>query len=251
MAIDEALLRSFDPVVSSPVLRLYGWNPPTLSLGRFQKAAEVLDAERCRADRVAIVRRITGGGVIYHADELTYSLVCAPEQIPPATSIKDSFRVLTGFLLAFYRTLGFEAAYAADLLPEGTRLGERTPFCFAGKESFDILASGRKIGGNAQRRMKGVIFQHGSIPLLNRAATGLSYMRERSPKLAEDVVSLTDCGVTAERDILLNQLATAFADYFNCRLSQSELSDAEQNDVQQLLTIKYQHDQWNLEGAET
>jgi lipoate-protein ligase A len=96
-----------------------------------------------------------------------------------------------------------------------------------------------------------VIFQHGSIPLLNRAVTGLSYMRERSPELAEDVVSLTDCGIAVERDILLNQLATAFADYFNCRLLQSELSDAEQKDVQQLLTVKYQHDQWNLEGAET
>jgi lipoate-protein ligase A len=158
MAIDEALLHSFDPALSLPVLRLYGWNPPALSLGRFQKAAEVLDMERCRDDGVAIVRRMTGGGVIYHADELTYSLVCAPGQIPPASSIKDSFRVLTGFLLAFYRALGLDAAYAVDAAPEGTRLGERTAFCFAGKESFDILANGRKIGGNAQRRLKGVIF---------------------------------------------------------------------------------------------
>ena len=174
MAIDEALLRSFDPESSLPVLRLYGWNPPALSLGRFQNAAEVLDLERCRADGVAVVRRVTGGGVIYHADELTYSLVCAPYQIPPASSVKDSFRVLTGFLLAFYRTLGLDAAYAVDAVPEGTRLGERTAFCFAGRESFDILADGRKIGGNAQRRLKGVIFQHGSIPLQNRAVTGLN-----------------------------------------------------------------------------
>ena len=64
MAIDEALLCSFDPISSQPVLRLYGWNPPTLSLGRFQKAAEVLDLERCTAEGVAVVRRMTGGGVI-------------------------------------------------------------------------------------------------------------------------------------------------------------------------------------------
>ncbi|MDD2310841.1 MAG: lipoate--protein ligase family protein [Desulfuromonadaceae bacterium] len=180
MAIDEALLRSFDPATSLPILRLYGWNPPALSLGRFQKAAEVLDLARCRADGVAIVRRVTGGGVIYHADELTYSLVCSPEQIPATGSIKDSFRVLTGFLLAFYRGLGLEPAYAADVVPEGSRLGERTAFCFAGRESFDIIAGGRKIGGNAQRRLKGIIFQHGSIPLRNRAATGLSYMRDHN-----------------------------------------------------------------------
>lgn len=251
MAIDEALLRSFDPKSSLPSIRLYGWNPPALSLGRFQKAAEVLDMERCRAGRVAIVRRITGGGVIYHADELTYSLVCAPEQIPPAASIKDSFRVLTGFLLAFYRTLGLDAAYAADVVPEGTRLGERTPFCFAGKESFDILADGRKIGGNAQRRLKGVIFQHGSIPLLNRAAAGLSYMRNRAPELAEDVASLADCGVVADRDTLLNQLAVAFAGYFDCRLSQSEPTEVEQADMQRLLAGRYLDARWNLEGTET
>lgn len=251
MAIDEALLRSFDPAVSLPTLRLYGWDPPALSLGRFQKAAEVLDLERCRGDRVAIVRRITGGGVIYHADELTYSLVCAPEQIPPAVSIKDSFRVLTGFLLAFYRSLGLEAAYAADVVPEGTRLGERTPFCFAGKESFDILAGGRKIGGNAQRRLKGVIFQHGSIPLLNRAADGLSYMRERSPELAEDVASLADCGVVAGRDALLAQLAAAFAGYFGCRLVHAEPTAVEQADMDRLLAERYSNDRWNLEGTET
>src|SRR6185369_16173948 len=190
MAIDEALLRSFDPESSLPVLRLYGWNPPALSLGRFQKAAEVLDLTRCRADDVTIIRRVTGGGLIYHADELTYSLVCAPGQIPPATSIKDSFRVLTGFLLAFYQALGLDAAYAVDAAPEGTRLGERTAFCFAGRESFDILVAGRKIGGNAQRRVKGVIFQHGSIPLLNRAATGLMYMRDKAPEHADGSASL-------------------------------------------------------------
>src|SRR4051794_9669315 len=88
MAIDEALLNSFDPAGSQPVLRLYNWDPPALSLGRFQKAAEVLDLVRCRNERIDIVRRITGGGVIYHADELTYSLVCSPDQIPPAASVK-------------------------------------------------------------------------------------------------------------------------------------------------------------------
>ena len=250
MAIDEALLRSFDPTTSLPVLRLYGWNPPTLSLGRFQRAAEVLDLERCRADGVAVVRRVTGGGVIYHADELTYSLVCSPSQIPPASSIKDSFRVLTGFLLAFYRTLGLEPAYAADVVTEGTRLGERTAFCFAGKESFDILAGGLKIGGNAQRRLKGVIFQHGSIPLYNRAATGLTYMRDRTSKYAEGTVSLTDCGVGAERNSLLQGLSRAFGNYFDVELQNDDLSDREQAGMNELLTSKYLTEQWNMEGVE-
>ncbi len=249
MAIDEALLRSFDPASSLPVLRLYGWNPPTLSLGRFQKASEVLDLERCCADGVAIVRRVTGGGVIYHADELTYSLVCAPEQIPTATSIKDSFRVLTGFLLAFYRALGLDAAYAVDACPEGTRLGERTAFCFAGRESFDILANGRKIGGNAQRRLKGIIFQHGSIPLLNRAGIGLTYMREQSPEHAEDTASLVECGVNADRNCLIPEMTSAFSSYFDAALVSDTLSEREQADLEELLLNRYTKDSWNLEGV--
>ena len=249
MAIDEALLRSFDPALSLPVLRLYGWNPPALSLGRFQKAAEVLDLVRCLADAVTVVRRVTGGGVIYHADELTYSLVCSPDQIPATTSIKDSFRVLTGFLLAFYKRLGVDAAYAADAAPEGTRLGERTAFCFAGKESFDILAGGRKIGGNAQRRLKGVIFQHGSIPLHNRALTGLTYLRDQDPEQARGAASLTEYGVSADRDSLLLEMAAAFSDYFGTDLESAALSEPEKADMMTLITNRYSTDSWNLEGV--
>lgn len=248
MAIDEALLRSFDPRTSPPVLRLYGWQPAALSLGRFQKCAEVLDLERCQADHVPIVRRITGGGVIYHDDELTYSIVCGPDQIPPASSVKDSFRVLTGFLLAFYRLLGLEAAYAADALPDGTMLGERTPFCFAGKESFDILIDGAKIGGNAQRRVKGAIFQHGSIPLENRAGTGLSYMKERSLAHAQGATSLADCGIFGH-DCLPRLLAESFEKYFSVNFHPDELSQSEQQLAAELLVQKYSTNLWNLDGV--
>ncbi|HEX9079035.1 MAG TPA: lipoate--protein ligase family protein [Desulfuromonadaceae bacterium] len=250
MAIDEALLRSFDPATSLPVLRLYGWEPAALSLGRFQKGGEVLDLERCRRDAVPIVRRITGGGVIFHADELTYSIVCSPEQIPPASSVKDSFRVLTGFLLAFYRELGLTAAYAVDMLSDAARLGERTPFCFAGRESFDILLGGGKIGGNAQRRQKGLVFQHGSIPLVNRAMTGLSYMRDKEPAHARGVTSLAECGIATDCDRLRHLLAAAFAAHFGTELLADALTEGEREAAGMLLARKYSTESWNLEGVE-
>lgn len=249
MAVDEALLGSFDPLDPRPLLRLYGWSPPALSLGRFQKAAEVLDLERCRADGIAVVRRVTGGGVIYHADELTYSLVCAPGQIPYAGSIKDSFRVLTGFLLEFYRRIGLAAGYAVDAAPEGTRLGERTAFCFAGRESFDIVVNGRKLGGNAQRRLKGIIFQHGSIPLRNRAVAGLSYMRDRTPEHAESAAALDEFGIKSSRESLVMDLAAAFSDYFGTVLVQDSLSAPECAARDALIAGRYSTDEWNLEGV--
>jgi len=249
MAVDEALLRCFDPVSSLPVLRLYGWSPPTLSLGRFQKATEELDLIRCRTHGVPLVRRITGGGVIYHADELTYSLVCSPEQIPPAASIKDSFRVLTGFLLSFYRGLGLEAGYAQDTLPSGTRLGERTAFCFAGRESFDILINGRKVGGNAQRRTKGVIFQHGSIPLINRVECGLSYMLDQPPGMPDCVVSLSECGINISPDRLSELLTASFEKELGVVLQDSSCSSRERASAEELTLTKYMTDRWNLEGV--
>jgi len=250
MAIDEALFRCFDPAVSRPVLRLYGWQPPALSLGRFQKAGDDLDLARCRADNLTIVRRITGGGAIWHADELTYSLVCAPSQIPPAASVKDSFRVLTAFLLGFYRALGLQADYAVDLAPAGSRLGQRTPLCFAGQESYDIMLQGRKIGGNAQRRSREIIFQHGSIPLQNRVGQGVQYLKIRPQGLEQATTCLGDEGIAVGDEQLKQILVQQFAAQLGAVLQPAGLTGQEQAVSAQLLTGKYQADCWNLEGEE-
>ena len=249
MAVDEALLRAFDPASSLPILRLYGWLRPSLSLGRFQKADEVLDLQKCLDLGVPVVRRITGGGVIYHADELTYSIVCAPGQIPPASSIKDSFRVLTGFLVVFYQALDLDAKYALDVAPVGVRLGERTDFCFAGRELFDLLIGGRKIGGNAQRRRKNVIFQHGSIPLSNHVETGLSYMRKPFFGCEQGILSLADCGTLFGIDHLRERIVSAFSGSFAVELVNDELSPDELFQFEDLKQNKYATDRWNLEGA--
>ena len=102
MAVDEALLALFQtrygPGRSSASTAR---EPPAISLGRFQTPGDVLDLSRCEAAGVPVVRRITGGGAIYHAEELTYSLVCTPCQVPDAVSVKESFRALTRFICRF------------------------------------------------------------------------------------------------------------------------------------------------------
>ncbi len=251
MAIDEALLSSFTPQISEPVLRLYGWQPAALSLGRFQKAEEVLDTDRCSHLTVPVVRRISGGGVIYHADELTYSIVCSPEQISPADSVKESFRILTGFLLEFYSRLGLVATYAVDSISERGTLGCRTAFCFAGKESFDIVVDGKKIGGNAQRRKKDLIFQHGSIPLQNRAAEGLEFMRDRNSDYARGAASLADCGISADVEVLKALLISSFERAMTVNVIPSALTDVEQQRYKYLAEYKYSSERWNLRGEES
>ena len=228
MAIDEALLACFEPGESSPALRLYGWSPPAFSYGRFQNPEEIIDLDRCRADGIQVVQRITGGGVIYHANELTYSLVCPTDFSSASGSVKDAFFRLTSFLLSFYKNLGLPACHAVEHYSESKRFGERTPLCFAGIESCDILISGRKIGGNAQRRLKQVIFQHGSIPLQQMAAKGNSYLLKPDNEIAEKTTALESQGVKAGRESLLELLKTSFEGSFGAMLSPACLSEREQ-----------------------
>lgn len=228
MAIDEALLACFTPERDLPILRLYGWSPPAFSCGRFQQPEEIIDLKSCRSDGVQVVKRITGGGVIYHADELTYSLVCSTRLIPAGNSVKDAFFFLTSFLLTFYRNLGLIPRYGAQHPPSDLRLGERTPLCFAGVEHCDILINGRKIGGNAQKRLKNVIFQHGSIPLVQMADRGDSYLLQPDPGILNRTTSLQNEQVFQNRDDLAEQFSAAFALTFHAFLKKGALSTAEE-----------------------
>ena len=234
MAIDEALLEAFDPADSPPVLRLYGWRPPALSVGRFQDPAAVLDLDRCRSRGVPVVRRITGGGVLYHADELTYAVVCTPSHIPGGTSVKESFRQLNRFLLDFLRGLGLPANYAVDAAGPSQRLGARAAFCFAGRECFDILTSGRKLGGNAQRRGRDSVFQHGSIPVEDRVDDALGFLREQPPAADLATASLKGLGVDLPEAELKDRLAAAFATALGATLVPSDLTAAERERARSL-----------------
>lgn len=248
MALDEALLCCFDAGRSLPVLRLYGWNPPALSVGRYQDAAAALDLELCAADGVPVVRRMTGGGIIFHAQELTYSMVCAPEHIGEVVGVKDGFRKLCGFLLGTYQRLGLEAAFAGDLNHAGERLGERTAFCFAGKEEFDVLVNGLKIGGNAQRRLRGAILQHGSIPLESRVQDALRYLRDPAPGAA-GAVSLAELGLRPELAALKGMLVDSFQERLGVRLPAAALTADELASAARLEKTKYRSDEWNLAGT--
>lgn len=248
MAVDEALLQHFDPALSQPVLRLYGWEPPAFSVGRFQRVEQALFPERCASAGIPVVRRITGGGTIYHAAELTYSVVCAPCHIPDARGVKESFRALTGFLLRFYGDLGIKVCWAVDAPPAGGGLGMRTPLCFAGKEEYDIVAGGRKVGGNAQRRLKDTIFQHGSIPLRCALAEALPFFRDPPAGLLEGSTSLSQLGVTEGPARLRERLAAAFGETFGVDLVPSPLSAEEEATAARLGAGRYGGDAWNLHG---
>ncbi|MEA5112619.1 MAG: lipoate--protein ligase family protein [Geobacteraceae bacterium] len=245
MAVDEALLNCFDPGKSHPVLRFYGWLPPAFSIGRFQSPEEAVHTGMCAEAGIPIVRRLTGGGCIYHGQELTYSIVCAARHLDGSDGVKESYRRLCGFLLKAYRKLGLSSSYAIDALPDRTGLGVRTPLCYAGKEEYDILVGERKLGGNAQRRSRGVIFQHGSIPLAATFLEASPYLRTKAERWS---VSLREAGAATGPAELKELLADSFRENLSVSLETSGLSAEERSAAGWLLENKYLRDSWNMEG---
>ena len=167
MARDEHLMYANE--ARPAALRLYGWNPPTLSLGCFQRYADVagLPAPLCDWP---VVRRPTGGGAIVHDREVTYCLSVDEStgwtRRPPA----DLYHLVHRLWRDAIAADGPALELAPDSLPFPSP--RRGPFfCFAKPGRTDLIVSGGKVLGSAQRRAAGRVMQHGSL-LLDRPRAG-------------------------------------------------------------------------------
>ena len=184
MAVDEAIFANYSKK-RTPTLRIYGWSPPFISLGCNQKINDVLK-DSCP---YPFVRRMTGGSAILHDQELTYSLTCSSADLDLPHRLKDSYRKLCSFLFLFYSKLGLKADFAEDL--PGYCEQDYGSFCFSSYQGFDLIIKGKKIGGNAQRRKKDIIFQHGSIPqkidfkIIEKVIKGVAKLSRRTASLKE------------------------------------------------------------------
>ena len=171
MAIDEALLE----IATEPSIRFYRWDQPALSFGYFGRFADVAN----HASERDIVRRWTGGGIVFHGDDLTYSIV-----IPANDSVfaESSMSIYEGIHRAVSNALlsnGENAQLVADKSPS---ISES---CFASPVRADVLVNGRKVAGAAQRRTRRGLLQQGSIQQVD---------------LAEDFVQRFACELSANRN---------------------------------------------------
>ena len=172
MAIDEAIFDNYLKY-KIPTFRVYGWEEPFLTLGYGQNPDKVLIKDQS----VPFVKRITGGAAILHDKEITYSIICSSEDLNLPVKVKDSYKSLCSFIIKFYSRLDLEAKFAQDI--DSSYLSRYENFCFSSFEPFDLTVNGKKIGGNAQKRKRNIIFQHGSIPqkidfqLISRSVKGV------------------------------------------------------------------------------
>jgi lipoyl(octanoyl) transferase len=244
MAIDEYLISNYEKNLQ-PILRLYGWNPEGISAGKNQEVLKDIDLVKCKKNSVPVVRRLTGGGAIYHSNEVTYSIVCSEKELSTAgLTVKESFEKLNSFILKMYSKLGLEAAYAKEFRISGAKMGGISAFCFASNEEYDIVINGKKIGGNAQARKKEIIFQHGSIPL-KASADAMEYFTKK-----EGNTNYTDLKALLEREIdteeVCANMAASFMETFDCSLEVKPLETGEKREVVELLVSKYAVNNWNL-----
>jgi lipoate-protein ligase A len=255
MALDEAIMEAVDAGQVPPTLRLYGWQPPCLSIGRFQAVAGAVDVDACRVRGFDLVRRPTGGRAILHdtpARELTYSLAIPQNDPRVAGDVPASYRAISAALVRGLARLGI----AAQLAParEGP-LHPETAACFDQPSDYEVTVDGRKLVGSAQARSGGVLLQHGTVLLdvdltawvaVLRPPAGLSPAAFQE-HLAGRLTSLRHIlGRRVAFDETANALANGFRETFGVALEPGALIEVEQRRAEALRREKYAVGSWTF-----
>jgi len=254
MAVDEAIMESVGRGEAPPTLRIYGWRPPGVSLGRFQEVDQQVDIAAVHQRGWGLVRRPTGGRAILHDDEVTYS-VCVPlDQIEDGYSVIRSYRYLSRGIQRGLELLGVEAELGRESSVAGRGSGGRqqSAVCFSHLTRADMVAAGRKIVGSAQVRRNGIIFQHGSVPITLDISDHLAVMPGSGAPDEAQTLSAAAVGVSdlLGRDVTYDELAEAlvagFGQALAVELQAGELSAQEQARAEHLSAHKYGTEAWNL-----
>jgi len=230
MGIDEAVLESVRDNQADPTIRFYRWQPSAVSIGTFQSMKKEVNLERCKELGIDYIRRITGGGAVYHdfAGEITYSVIAPLSCFPQG--IHESYGFICNWIISGLKNAGIQASFAPI---------------------NDVLVDGKKISGNAQTRKQGVLLQHGTVlygldvkkmfSVLNVSAEKIS---DKAIKTVEDrVTSISKCS-SASMDEVYSALLKGFTEGKDYKLE--GLSEEELNRAKELASNVYKTDAWNF-----
>jgi lipoate-protein ligase A len=232
MAIDEAILIARINNLVPNTLRFFTWKPSAITIGFFQNLEQEIDLKRAKDLKVDVIRRYSGGGAIFHEDELTYSLVVSEKDI--SLNIIDSYKYLCQGIIKGLEKLGIKAKF---------------------KPINDITVNAKKISGNAQTRKKGVILQHGTIILSVNADKMFSLLKVSDEKLRgklitnvkKSVTSIKNelAGVDLDMKYLEKIFRQGFAESLKVDFMEAVLSKEEKQIAQELQNDKYLSKEWN------
>lgn len=241
MAMDEAL--AISSADGPPTLRLYGWDRPSVSLGRFQRIGDI-DEAYCEG--IPVVRRPTGGRAILHvADELTYGFTAPTAQGTFSVGLFESYELLgRAFMLAF-RSLGIPCQ------SEGRkRTGRpRSGVCFESASYAELSANGRKLIGSAQRRLSHSMLQQGAMPLeLDYDGMCRVFGASDADSLRLSMAGLREFAPTLTIPALRDALVAAFEEAFAVRLMTSSPTVHETALAERLRKERYSRKDWTAGG---
>lgn len=233
MAIDEAIAMARLKYNTQNTVRLYRWYPSAVSVGYFQSLEKEVNLDACKQYGVDVIRRITGGGAVYHDynGEITYSLVAPETDEKMPRDILESYQVICGAIVNGLKNIGVESEF---------------------KPVNDIVAGGKKISGNAQTRRHGVVLQHGTVLFDSDVERMFQVLRVSDAKISDKLIQTVQERVTNIRrylgtDIGFNDVRSAlikgFEDTFDVILVSSNLIP-EEEELVEVLKKKYSSHEW-------
>ncbi|GAA0467009.1 biotin/lipoate A/B protein ligase family protein [Alkalibacillus silvisoli] len=251
MALDECLLKWHSEGKIPPTLRFYTWEPACVSLGYFQKVEGKIHTDNTKRYGFDMVRRLTGGRAVLHDDELTYSVVISEDHPDMPKTVTEAYKVISQGLLEGYRLLGLDAEFS---IPEGKLNQTGSAVCFDEPSWYELVLNGKKAAGSAQTRQRGVILQHGSVPIsinFDELFDMFVYPDESKKERAKQLLKkkATSMEVEMERKPSIREVEKAFFHGFEKGLGVHfepyMLTDEQEAEVHQLMKEQYESDEWN------
>jgi len=242
MAVDEYLFRSLGERPET-YLRFYQWEKPTVSLGYSQDIEKVVDVDYCREHGIDIVRRITGGKLVLHHTEITYS-VCSSDVETFTSKLSDSYKLISQALLLGLAKMGLNPILSPDP-PSAYARGNLPCFSYPARNEIEVM--GKKIVGSAQKRTEARFIQHGSIPLEDDE--GLLGFVSRL-KEGEEKVRMTSLKQALRRKVTfewaVEYITAGFSEYFGISLNPKTFDDKEKEAIIEIQKLRYESRDWTF-----
>jgi len=244
MAVDEAVMKARIENRVPNTLRLYRWKPSAVTIGRFQTLDNEIHVQNCKNHGVDIVRRITGGGAVYHDSdgELTYSIVAKTSDLGCADlDMLSAYQKICSGINEAVKILGAKAEY-------------RPP---DPKRCPNLTISGKKISGNAQSCKKGALLQHGTFLLDIDHEKMFTFLRVPWAKTLNDVLAVSKRKLTSARQELDSNFSTqeayralvrGFEKALGVQFVEEGLTEYERNLAERLKKERFVTEEWNFLG---
>lgn len=249
MAIDEVLATKSVPHDLRSIFRVYRWQPYAISLGYNQNPQD-LNLQKCKQDKIDVVRRPTGGRAVLHAEEVTYSIIIPKESDFFSSDVLTTYNMINKGILKGLHLIGVKAELVERILedPEkGTSSKDKIP-CFSKSAKYEIAYEGKKLVGSAQRRYENSILQHGSILVGTFHLRLADYIKALKGKriekfreaLAEKTISISQIlSKQINYEKIVWAIKTGFQQCFDIYFFEGQLTPQENSEAQKLVR-KYQ-----------